>query len=46
MDVALCIGIFMLGAAMGALLTRIATAGQLRRLKHEMDIRESERTAA
>jgi hypothetical protein len=46
MDEALCIGIFMLGAAIGALLTRIATAGHLRRLRNEGDLHESDRTAA
>jgi UPF0716 family protein affecting phage T7 exclusion len=46
MDVALCIGIFILGAAMGALLTRIAITGHLRRLRDQMDVHESDRTAA
>jgi len=46
MDVALCIGIFMLGAATGALLSRIAIAGHLRRLRNEMDSHERHRTAA
>ena len=46
MDVALCFGIFMLGAAAGALLSRIATAGHLRRLRNEMEIHDSDRTAA
>jgi hypothetical protein len=46
MDVALCIGIFMLGAATGALLSRIAIAGHLRRLRNEMNFHESDTTAA
>jgi len=46
MDVALCIGIFMLGAASGALLSRIAIAGHLRRLRNEMDFHKSGMTAA
>jgi len=46
MDVSLCIGIFMLGAATGALLSRIATTGQLRRLKDELGVEESDTTAA
>jgi hypothetical protein len=45
MDVALCIGIFMLGAATGALLSRIAIVGHLRRLRNEMEFRENDRTA-
>ena len=40
MDVSLCIGIFMLGAAIGALLSRIATTGQLRRLRNELGVEE------
>jgi hypothetical protein len=46
MDVSFCIGIFMLGAATGALLTRVATTGQLRRLKDELGIQERNPTAA
>jgi|GraSoiStandDraft_26_1057304.scaffolds.fasta_scaffold100755_2 hypothetical protein len=46
MDVSLCIGIFMLGAAIGALLSRIATTGQLRRLRNELGVEESDTTAA
>jgi hypothetical protein len=46
MDIALCIGIFMLGASIGALLTRIATAGHLRRLKDDLGIRDNDTTAA
>ena len=46
MDVAFCIGIFMLGAATGALVSRVAILGHLRRLRNEMDCHESDRTAA
>lgn len=46
MDASLCIGIFMLGAATGALLSRIATFGQLRRLRDEMGLDECDTTAA
>lgn len=46
MDIALCIGIFMLGASIGALLTRIATAGHLRRLRDDIGINGNDRTAA
>jgi hypothetical protein len=46
MDIALCIGIFMLGASIGALLTRIATAGHLRRLRNDIGINDNDSTAA
>ena len=45
MDVSWCIGIFMLGAATGALLSRIATTGHLRRLRDELGVEESDTTA-
>jgi hypothetical protein len=46
MDVSWCIGIFMLGAATGALLSRIAITGQLRRLRDQLGVEESDTTAA
>lgn len=46
MDVSVCFGIFMLGAATGALLSRIAISGQLRRLRDELGICQRDTTRA
>ncbi len=40
MDAWAAIGFFLLGAAVGALLTRIASLGEIRRVKAEMERRE------
>src|SRR2546425_12972031 len=42
MDAWAAIGFFLLGAAVGALLTRIASLGEIRRVKAEMEMREHE----